>query len=274
MFKLAFTNLACPDWTAEHAAAEGKRLGYDGIELRLLDGEVIDPVADRLPLQTAAEVCRANGLEVCALDSSCSFNVGEEERNRQVNVLRHWIERAHELNIPLLRVFGGGPGPESSGSEAVERVAGAVEKIAPEAEHAGVTVCLETHDDFSSARRVAEVLDSIPSPAIVALWDSHHSYRAGETPDEVGILLDGRLGHVHVKDARRSGEAWELTLLGEGEVPVEQQLRVLEHVSYTGYVSVEWEKKWNPEIADPEIALPQHIDQLRSWMSKTDSRLS
>jgi fatty-acyl-CoA synthase len=52
--------------------------------------------------------------------------------------------------------------------------------------------------------------------------------------------------------------------MGEGEVPVREQLKVLEQYGYNGYVSVEWEKKWHPEIAEPEIALPQHIAWLKS----------
>ena len=266
MFKLAFSNLACPEWTIEQTAEAGERLGYDGIELRLLGGEVIDPVADRLPLRAAVDACRGHGLHVCALGTSCHLNLDSEEQKAQLGILQHWIDRAHTLDVPVLRVFGGSDGPDSSESEAVARVAEALASVAPEAEQACVTVCLETHDAFSSARMVAEVLDRVPSPAIAALWDSHHPYRVGERADEVGVLLDGRLGHVHIKDALRIENGnWRLTLLGEGEVPVEQQLTVLERIGYTGYVSVEWEKKWNPEIADPEIALPQHIELLRRW---------
>src|ERR671934_716245 len=138
---------------------------------------------------------------------------------------------------------------------------------APIAEQAGVTIVLETHDAFSSARRVAAILDRVDSPRVAALWDSHHPYRVGETPQDVIEALGPRIAHVHVKDARRTtpdGSDWQLVLLGEGEVPVREQLQALDRHGYTGYVSVEWEKKWHPEIAEPEIALPQHIRWLRS----------
>jgi len=49
---------------------------------------------------------------------------------------------------------------------------------------------------------------------------------------------------------------------------VRGQLAALREAGYTGYVSVEWEKKWHPEIADPEIALPQHIAWLRNAMAE------
>jgi len=41
---------------------------------------------------------------------------------------------------------------------------------------------------------------------------------------------------------------------------------VLRRRGYDRWIAVEWEKKWHPEIADPAVALPQHIALLRSWL--------
>ncbi len=35
---------------------------------------------------------------------------------------------------------------------------------------------------------------------------------------------------------------------------------------YRNWISVEWEKRWHPEIAEPEVALPQHRAVLAEWM--------
>ena len=269
--KYAFSTLACPAWSIEQVVEAATTLGYDGVELRLLDGAVIDPGADRAKVEQASARCRAAGVEVCALDSSCTFNHADSAaRKREVSDLLRWIDLAADLQVPLVRVFGGHarPGLAPEPPEVVnDWVAEALSRAAPTAEQAGVTVVLETHDAFSSARRVAAVLDRVDSPGVAALWDSHHPYRVGETPQDVIEALGPRIAHVHVKDARRTrgdGSDWQLVLLGEGEVPVREQLQALERHGYTGYVSVEWEKKWHPEIAEPEIALPQHIQWLRS----------
>jgi hypothetical protein len=29
---------------------------------------------------------------------------------------------------------------------------------------------------------------------------------------------------------------------------------------------VEWEKKWHPELAEPEVAYPRHIELLREYV--------
>ena len=269
--KVAFSTLACPAWSIEQVVEAATTLGYDGVELRLLDCAVIDPGADRAKVEQAVARCRAAGVEVCALDSSCTFNHADPgAREREVSDLLRWIDLAEDLHVPLVRVFGGHarPGLAPEPPEVVnDWVAEALSRAAPTAEQAGVTVVLETHDAFSSARRVAAVLDRVDSPRVAALWDSHHPYRVGETPQDVIDALGPRIAHVHVKDARRTapdGSDWQLVLLGEGEVPVREQLQALERHGYSGYVSVEWEKKWHPEIAEPEIALPQHIRWLRS----------
>ncbi len=199
----------------------------------------------------------------------CRFNHHDhEERERQVEKLLHWIHLAHDLQVPRLRVFGGPdqarPGPAPPQDEVNMWVAESLRAAAPSAERAGVTVMLETHDAFSSARRVAAVLQQVTSTHVGALWDSHHTHRVGERVEDVLHALGSRLAHVHIKDARRltpDGSAWELVLLGEGEVPVREQLDALHRHGYAGYLSVEWE--WHPGLVEPEVALSQHIAWLK-----------
>ncbi len=57
-------------------------------------------------------------------------------------------------------------------------------------------------------------------------------------------------------------------LLGKGEVPVREMLELLDAGGYEGWVSVEWEKRWHPEIEDPAIALPQHLAVLKHWATE------
>jgi len=79
--------------------------------------------------------------------------------------------------------------------------------------------------------------------------------------------LGPRLKLAQVKDARRlDGEAWRLVPLGEGEVPVREMLGLLTAGGYPHWISVEWEKRWHPEIPAPEVALPQHLDLLTRWL--------
>jgi sugar phosphate isomerase/epimerase len=62
------------------------------------------------------------------------------------------------------------------------------------------------------------------------------------------------------------GQDWTLTLLGAGAVPVPRILELLRDGGYAGHLSVEWEKHWHRQLADPDVALPQHMAQLQRWM--------
>jgi fatty-acyl-CoA synthase len=154
-----------------------------------------------------------------------------------------------------VRVFGGE-------SPALDDIARRLEPGLARAAEAGVTVALETHDGFSSAALVGELLRRVDNPSFAALWDVHHPYRVGESPNDVVRVLGTRIQLVHIKDARRRGEGWELVPLGEGDVPVRESLAALAAAGYDGWLTVEWEKRWHPELAEPEVALPRELETL------------
>ncbi len=275
--KFAFSTLACPKWSGEQIVDHAVHMGYDGIELRLLDGEILDPMNDADKIVDVVLLARTQNIDVCALDTSCTLNQSTpEERAQQVETLRAWINLARKTHIPVLRVFGGHSTPDRqpqlTPEEEDSNVAEVLRTVAPEAEQANVRIALETHDAYSSARRVSSVLQQVQSQAIGALWDSQHPYRVGESATEVMQLLGERIVHVHVKDALLVPPArteWQLVLLGEGEVPVREQLQLLRQHGYSGYISVEWEKRWHLELADPEIALPEHL----AWLKRLEVAL-
>jgi sugar phosphate isomerase/epimerase len=256
--RLAFSTLAFPGATLARAAALGRDWGYAGIELRLIDGELIDPA--QLDGAARARVRRdLGGLPVVAVDSSIQLT-GEDPGP----ALSRFLELASDWEAPLVRVFGG------TGSLAdAARVLGAA---LPRAQHLGVAIGVETHDGFSSSAAVAELLAragpaALASGSLGAVWDSHHPHRMGETPAQVYANIGRHTLLAQVKDARRRDGGWQLVPLGQGEVPVREMLRLLAAGGYPGWVSVEWEKRWHPEIAEPEVALPQHLEVLTQWLS-------
>jgi fatty-acyl-CoA synthase len=169
------------------------------------------------------------------------------------------VELACEWGAPAVRVFGGV-------WDELDDIARRLKPVLGPAEELGVTVALETHDSFASAVLVGELLQRVGSMSFAAIWDVHHPYRVGEAPADVLGALGVRIHHVHVKDARLRGEEWELVALGEGEVPVRESLAALRAVGYDGWVTVEWEKRWHPELAEPEVALPRERKTLARWL--------
>lgn len=268
MMKLAFSTLGCPDWSVEQVIEAARRSGYEGVELRLLGAEIIPadlPSAERTRLRRRFEAAE---LAIICVASSARFSSADPvERAENERLAARYLELAADLRSPMIRVFGGHLPEGLPGEQVIAYVAESLDRVGRRGEELGVTAVLETHDGFSAGATVGAALARVDSPAVAALWDIHHPYRMGETPAETLAHLGERLRHVHVKDARRRGDGWELVLLGEGEVPVAEALHVLRKAGYEGWCAVEWEKKWHPEIPDPEIALPQHAEVLRRWLS-------
>ena len=262
--RIAFSTLAFPDADLATAVSLGRSWGYAGVELRLIDRELIDPA---MPAASRARVKRTLAsarLPAVAVDSSIRLT-GEHPAAE----LRQFLELASDWEAPLVRVFGGAlPGDGPGRRARLEAAARALEETAPAAERLGVAIGVETHDAFSASSVVAELLALVDSAAVGAVWDSHHPHRMGERAADVWANLGPRILLAQVKDARPDtgrDDGWQLVLLGEGEVPVRDMLALLSAGGYQGWVSVEWEKRWHPEIAAPEVALPQHLAVMRSW---------
>ncbi len=261
--RIAFSTLAFPEVSLATAVSLGRQWGYAGVELRLIDGELIDP---RMPAPARAQVKRtvtAAGMPVVAVDSSIRLTAEDPGPD-----LRRFLELASDWESPLVRVFGGALAADrAERQEQLRAAARVLEASVPLARRLGVAIGVETHDDFSASSVVAELLALADPQWVGAVWDSHHPHRVGEPPADVYANLGRRILLAQVKDARRRpGGDWELVLLGEGQVPVIQMVGLLAAGGYRGWISVEWEKRWHPEIAEPQIALPQHLRVLAEWM--------
>jgi sugar phosphate isomerase/epimerase len=263
--KLAFSTLACPRWSLDQIVAGARRYGYEGVELRLIDGELIDGAMPAPERERVRRTFADAGLPIVAIDSSVRVAAAPDTEGA-IDELRTFLDLAAEWESPMVRVFGGEWDASGSRPQAVAQARRVLEEAMTAAQPLGVAIALETHDRFSSAALVAEVLDGLP-PDAAAIWDVGHPHRVGDSPADVLRLLDGRIAHVHIKDCRRKADSddWQLTLLGEGEVPVRECIDALREADYLGWLSVEWEKHWHPELAEPEVALPQFADMLRSW---------
>ncbi|HEU5101408.1 MAG TPA: TIM barrel protein, partial [Roseiflexaceae bacterium] len=154
--KLAFSTLACPGWTLEQAVVAAREYGYAGLELRLLDGEILRSDLDIEARRRVRERCTDAGLPIVCVDTSVKIAQPDPAaRAEQIRDGLAFLELAAGWDSRLIRVFGG---PPPGADEATAREA-AIECLAPLAERGrelGVGVALETHDAFSGSAIVAD----------------------------------------------------------------------------------------------------------------------
>jgi glucosamine-6-phosphate deaminase len=275
MIKLAFSTLGCPSWPLARILDSASRFGYDGVELRFVEGD--DALWARPELaggglrETLARLADA-GLAVPCVDTRSFFHSPDPAARRlAVEEAQRTAEVAARLGAGGIRVFGdrvqAGADPSSTRGWIVESLVDLRDRL----RGSGVEVWLETHGDFAKAAATRALLEEAGSEGLGAVWDPANAFSEfGEEPGKGGTALGPFLRHVHLKDALRPPDGrvpWSPALTGCGDVPVARALACVQATGGDAWVSFEWEKRWHPEIAEPDIALPHFVrwaaDELR-----------
>jgi sugar phosphate isomerase/epimerase len=266
-YPLAFTSLACPDWSWAQTVRRAVAYGYQGVELRGVEGEMdltkaAPFTASRLPA-TKREL-KDLGLAIPCLDTSCRFDQ-EASIDSSVSEGKRHIDLAGELGAPTIRVFGDRIPDSQSREKIIEQVVEGLLALARHAEGTSVQVLLESHGDFARLQNLLDVMRAVHHSHVGVLWDVHHPYRFFSEPlaDTYEKLKD-HIKHVHLKDSLSTNGEVRYCLLGQGIVPVVEVLQLLASGGYDGWIAFEWEKRWHPEIEEPEVALPDFVSVLRT----------
>jgi len=268
LYPLAWSTLGSPNWSFQHTVEQAAANGYQALEVRLLDGQIIPSNLSAERRREMKAVLQQHNLRIIGLGLSTRFSSPDPaERMANIEELRRYLELANDLDVPMVRTFGGNVAEGQTLDQTIDWVAQALIGGVSTAEAQGVTIVLETHDAFCRGAEVARVLAQVNSPYVAAVWDIHHPYRMGESIEQTWDLIGTRVKHVHIKDGIKQADgSWQLVLLGEGELPCWETINLLYEKGYRGYLSAEWEKKWHPEIEEPEVAMPQHAQMLSRWI--------
>lgn len=265
--RLAFSTLGCPEWSLEQILQNGEEMGFQGVELRGVAGQMNLSALPAFSPQTR-ELTMARfalrGLKVCAMATSVCFH-DPEKLEEALQEGREAIALCSAIGIPYIRVFGNWVACAPSLEDEVKRVAQGLKTLCADAEGTGVTVLLEVHGHFNTVPRLLKTAELVQSDHFGILWDVAHSddvygrdFLAFYRP------LRSLIRHVHLKDhVHGPHRAIRLCGMGEGEIPLRAIIEQLEADGYPGFYSLEWEKKWHPELDEPEAAFPAFV----AWMN-------
>jgi sugar phosphate isomerase/epimerase len=273
--------LGCPTWDLDTICARGREYGFDGVDFRgYLD--TLDITTHPLFTTQAAETRRkinAAGLEVSCISSSIKVCV-PEAHDANLDEAKRTIVAANGLGAHTVRLFGMGDLEKYSRAELAKIGCETIEEILALDGAGDIHWLFETHDNWIKARDAKLLLDNIPNPNFGALWDMGHTYRVGkETPEETYAAIGPRVGYAHVKDATFDPThpqamtekyadgtvmGWRYMLPGTGDLPLAQSIGLLKSKGYNGWLLCEHEKRWHPEIADPEVIFPAFVKWARA----------
>lgn len=269
--RLCYSTLAIPAYTVEQALHATQEWGFDGIELRTLCGtpnlwEVPDFWEGNLG-GTARRFADA-GVEIPVYATGVSFSRGGREfQTEQLEQLYRCVEVSLGLGCRQLRVFGGPLAPGQSREDGLAWAIEGYQRALEYADSAGVTLLLETHDDYSTAEELLPLLTPLKGMKVV--WDVMHPARCGEAPRDTYRSLGDWIVHVHIKDGKvRGRDDVEPTAPGQGDIPIREAVGLLQEDGYGGYYCCEWERYWHPELAPAQQVLPRFASYMKSIVSQ------
>jgi sugar phosphate isomerase/epimerase len=173
-------------------------------------------------------------------------------------------ELAAALDSAGIRVFGDKIQPGADRDSTRNWIAEGVRCLAEQTKDDGVEVWLETHGDFASSSETMRIIKQADCANAGVVWDPANCFTdGGEDPLEAALKFGTALRHVHLRDLNSHNSVWEPVLTGTGEFPLREIVANLNAIGYGRFVSFEWEKKWRPELAEPEVAIPQFAQWFR-----------
>lgn len=277
MGKLSFMTLGCPGWDLDTICRRGEEYGYNGVDFRgYLDTIDITTLPE---FTTQAEQTRRRladaGLEVSAISSSITVCV-PERRGQNLEEAKRTILTAQGLGAKVIRIFGGGDLNQYRREELIQIGLEMIEEIMELSGGDALNWVFETHDNWIKSEDAGRLVDSINHPAFGALWDIGHTARVGaETPQQTYSAIGTRVMYTHIKDAvfqpehpLAMGDGWRYVLPGEGTLPLAEGVQLLLANGYEGWFNFEHEKRWHPELEEPEVVFPAYVRWARRVMGE------
>lgn len=274
---IAFSTLGCPKWPWRRILDQAAQFGYAGIELRGIEMQMDLP---RRPEFTGARLAESRadldalGLTITDLGASARMHEADPTtRAAQLDEGRRFIDLAHQLKVPYVRVFGDKIPAGDSKPATMARVVDGLRTLGDHARGSGVAVIIESHGDFTDSPTLLALLQGAAMDNVALLWDAHHTFVAGkEQPAKTYEALGSYVRHTHLKDSRPEGTGVRYVLTGAGTVPVRETVGVLVRAGYKGYYCFEWEKGWHPEIEEPEVAFPHYAETMRRYLAEAGAQ--
>lgn len=268
MMKISLMTLGCPNWDLETICRKGQVYGFAGLDFRGLLDEID---ITRLPAFTGGiketkQMIADAGLVVSGISSSIKLCV-PENLSDNLEEARRTIAVALALDSHNIRVFGMGDRETHTLEDLAHIGQSCMEQILRLDGAGELNWLFETHDNWIRAKDCQLLLNNIADPAFGVLWDMGHTARVGrETPAESYAAIGPRIGYTHVKDAvyepdhrQAMADGWRYVLPGEGQLPLAEAIRLLQEKGYDGWLLFEHEKRWHPQLAEPEDAFPAFV---------------
>ena len=229
----------------EQRFAAAKNDGFDYIEFWDWNNKDLDEVNKLLA---------DNDLKISGMSGDGPISMCDPEHGREyLDFIKQSIEAAKKINCPVLIVHSNEllPEPKQYAADTFDQYSDTVKTLAmfrtlsamaPLAEEAGVTFCLEALNVVTDhignflkyTKDSAEITSMVGSPNIKVLFDAYHMYlNEGKSCQTITKYID-QIGYIHVADCPGRGEP------GTGAINYRKVFEVLKELDYKETIGFEF----------------------------------
>lgn len=279
MMKMGFSSLVCPSWDIETIVKQASSLGFDGIELRGLRGELHLPMVSELTVSAdeTIKLLQDQNVELVCLGTSSTLTSRDKgELARQKSAIVEYIELASRLQCPYVRIFMGEVPRRDDYQVCLSRIANALNSLVPVAARNNITLLIENGGDFPGSTDLWFLVDAVGHPAVQCCWNQCHGMTRLERATNSIPRLGKKIGLLHICDASfdDQGVLLDYQPLGQGDTQVARQIELLKGMIYDRYLMFEWPKLWIETLPAPESILPEAAKFLREKIDEKQPVLS
>jgi sugar phosphate isomerase/epimerase len=278
MSKFSFTTMGTPELNGTEAIKLAKKLGYDGVDLRVSDvkGELTlnstNAEIAELKKVFASEGVLSAGL-LCYGKRKVPLNeaywpIFEETLTREVEI-------GALLGSPSIRMFGGDVSSYHSQEEYIDRMAKGINNAL--SAFPNMTIVLQHHCNSYSFMQGVALANHLKNDRFSLVFSPDHCFLMQENFEEVLRLVKKYSKQIYVSDMvlDKSGKVNERNYIsgqpvlpGQGDIKIKESLLALGGKKFEGWITFKWEKIWHDELEEPEIALPYFLKYIKNLLNE------
>src|SRR5438067_6828596 len=202
---IAVSTLGCPKWDWNTIIRNTSSWGFAALELRGIQDQMDLPKCAEFSgtrLKATLQDLSVAGLRISDLGASAQMHEPDPaKRAKHMDEARRFIDLAHELHAPYVRVFPNQFIPGEDKRVTFARISDGLHELGEYAGPSGVVVIVESHGEFRRADDLIAILDGAKSKNVAFLWDAHHTCVEGEKPTVTFAQLGKYTRHTQLKDS-------------------------------------------------------------------------
>tara|TARA_Y100000588_G_scaffold97414_2_gene105737 strand:- start:38086 stop:38916 length:831 start_codon:yes stop_codon:yes gene_type:complete len=242
-------------------------LGLDGIDIHTRAFASTEPDY----LRNIRMRCLKRGLAMSYIGVSNNFGLPKDELPGVVADVKHWVDVAEFLGIPLVRIFAAWI-PEGEPEEQVwDRMMPCMEEVAAYGQEKGVVLGLHNHNHgcvTRTSKEVKRILEGVDNPYLSHILDTGQyvgspGASGADGKEDPALNFYGSIEETAPLAVHVRAKIYRISTGEEAWLDYPRIFKILNGVDYNGWVSVVYEGQADEA---EETAVPKAVSYLRKFV--------